>query len=272
MPAAISPKVLFFDVFGTVVNWRKSVTERLIAESSKALQSSNNASLAADQLQNASKMTDADWGRFAQQWRDAYMKFTRGFDPSTTFISVDECHYSALQELVKEWGFKDLWDEAILKDLSLVWHDLEPWPDSVAGIAALNTKVQTATLSNGNVSLQEDMLRNGKLPFNHICSGEMFKAYKPNPIVYNGAAKRLGFKNEECALVAAHLPDLQAAQKCGFSAIYVEREGEESWDEARIAGEKAREWVDVWVEGLVRDHVKRGHGFLDVARELGIDA
>jgi 2-haloacid dehalogenase len=54
-------------------------------------------------------------------------------------------------------------------------------------------------------------------------SSEHFKAYKPSPLVYNGAAERLGLKTSECALVAAHLGDLKAARGCGYRTVYLER-------------------------------------------------
>lgn len=85
----------------------------------------------------------------------------------------------------------------------------------------------------------------------------MFNSYKPNPAVYLGAAEKLGLKPEECGMVAAHLGDLEAAQKCGFGTVYVERPQEER-------GEHLREkegLVDVWVE-------MDGEGFVEVARKL----
>lgn len=97
----------------------------------------------------------------------------------------------------------------------------------------------------------------GKMPFRNILSAEMFNSYKPNPAVYLGAAEKLGLKPEQCAMVAAHLGDLEAAQKCGFATIYVERPEEERDEELR---EKKR-LVDVWV-GMGEE------GFLVVAEKL----
>lgn len=93
----------------------------------------------------------------------------------------------------------------------------------------------------------------------------MFQAYKPNPIVYHGAAEKLGLKTAECALVAAHLGDLAAARKCGYRTIYIEREREEGWTGDRV--QAAREWVDLWVDGTKQDG---GDGFVEVARRFGI--
>lgn len=86
----------------------------------------------------------------------------------------------------------------------------------------------------------------------------MFKSYKPNPKVYLGAAEKMGLKPEECALVAAHLDDLQAAKACGFSTVYVERPREERRQEMRDEGIQ-----DIWVK-------EDEDGFVTAAERLGI--
>lgn len=120
--------------------------------------------------------------------------------------------------------------------------------------------IQTATLTNGNLTLIDDMANNGNMPFQHILSAEMFNSYKPNPAVYLGAAEKLGLKPEECGMVAAHLGDLEAAQKCGFCTVYVERPMEEREGHLR----EKDGLVDVWV-GMQED------GFVEAARRLAGD-
>lgn len=150
-----------------------------------------------------------------------------------------------------------LWDEQQIRQLSLVWHYLDPWPDTVRGIQELNRLFWTCTLSNGNLSLLQDMVKHANMDFTHVFSAEMFQSYKPNPAVYLGAAEKLGLKPEECCLVAAHLDDLKAAKACGFRTIYVERPLEE-----RFPGLKDEGFVDVWV-GMDDE------GFVTAAEKLG---
>jgi 2-haloacid dehalogenase len=256
------PKALLFDVFGTVVDWRSTVTEHLISRAASALFDSTRSYPSTLRLR-ASSLTHTDWGSFAQEWRTSYMIFTRNHDPAKEFITIDEHHLQSLNSLVKKWDIEGLWTDAELKEISLIWHFLRPWPDSSAGLTELNKKFITSTLSNGNESLLTDMAKFANLPWTHILSSEHFKAYKPSPLVYNGAAKKLGLETSECALVAAHLGDLKAAKACGYRAIYVERKQEESWSAEEM--KKAKEdWVDIWV-GL-----DEGMGFLDVAARLGV--
>lgn len=152
-----------------------------------------------------------------------------------------------------------LWNEAQLNDLHLIWHRLDPWPDTNQGLQDLNALAfKTATLSNGNLSLLQDMVEHAGMPFTHIYSAEMFQSYKPSPKVYLGAAEKMGLEPAECCLVAAHLDDLKAAKSNGFSTVYIER-----WMEERnLEGRKEADYVDVWVK-------EREEGFVEAARRLG---
>ena len=134
--------------------------------------------------------------------------------------------------------------------------------------AVADVSQDTVTLSNGNISLLTDLSTHGSLPFTHIFSAELFGSYKPSPKVYLGAVEKLGLKPSECAMVAAHLADLKAAKDLGLQVIYVEREAEEDWANEEV--EKARGWVDLWVEKGDLGTSGKG-GFLTVAEKLGVE-
>lgn len=259
------PKALFFDVFGTAVDWRSSIHRALTTRVRAAL--ADDASRPLPQLvrDNASSLTDEDWHVFAQEWRNSYGAFTRSYHPAThqEFVSVDQHHLDSLRDLLRQWHLEGLFSEEETRELSLDWHRLDPWPDSTEGLRRLGTKFPTSTLSNGNTSLLKDLAEHGPLPFTHIISAEDFKAYKPAAEVYDGAARKLGLEPEQCALVAAHLSDLKAAKGRGYQAIYVERRQEEKYTDEEIAQAKQDGWVDQWVS-LEED------GFREVARRLGV--
>lgn len=63
--------------------------------------------------------------------------------------------------------------------------------------------------------------------------------------------------------VAAHLNDLEAAKRCGFQTVYVERAQEEDWTPDAVAKAKSDAWVDLWV---TRDE----KGFVTLAEKLGV--
>lgn len=258
------PQVLFFDVFGTVVEWRDSVSKALSQATQRALTSPDK-TLTQETRAAASAITPEDWLAFTEEWRKSYKQFTRSFDPSSNseFISVDQHHFASLRELLQKWNIQTLFTDEEILNLALSWHRLDPWPDTVKGLEQLNRKFHTCTLSNGNVSLLEDLSRYASLPFTHIVSAEQFGAYKPSPKVYLGAAGKFGVDPKDCALVAAHLYDLKAAKAVGFQTIFVERALEEPLVPEHTAQVEQGGYVDMWV-GRDTD------GFLEVAGRFEI--
>ncbi|KAL4778511.1 HAD-like domain-containing protein [Aspergillus varians] len=261
MPISPQTAAIFFDTFGTTVQWRTCVTKALKEASERALRDTRE-SLHPDVRAQASAMTDDNWHSMAEDWRASYGRFTDTFDPSNGFVSVDQHHYDALLEILLSRQLEDLFTESELQELVQCWHRLDPWDDTVQGLKMLSSQFRTSTLSNGNVSLLEDLVRYGSLPFTDITSAEHFGVYKPSPRVYLGAAEKLGFKPEQCVLVAAHLSDLKAAKACGFGTVYVERVGEEFGSLEHAVDEG---YVDLAVEMEVSSN-----GFIEVARQLGM--
>ncbi|KAH8727835.1 HAD-like domain-containing protein [Phaeosphaeriaceae sp. PMI808] len=255
-----APRALFFDVFGTCVDWRSTVVRELHTQSHASLNAAT-ASLASTVRLTALDMTIEQWGTFAQQWRNSYKQFTYQLaqDPNVPWMSVDEHHLKSLINLVSEWRIEGLWTDDELREISLVWHRLDPWTDSVMGVALLNKLCQadTCTLSNGNLSLLEDLRTFSSIPFTHLFSAEF-------PRVYLGAAEKLDLPPSECAMVASHLNDLKAAKGNGLQTIYVERVGEEDWTEEEVAKARQDGFVDLWVD------INNGNnGFATVAEKLG---
>ncbi|KAJ5889268.1 hypothetical protein N7504_010078 [Penicillium tannophilum] len=258
------PSVIFFDVLGTIVEWRFCIANELNATAQRALQDEAR-HLSSDVRARVSDMSTSNWQKIAEEWHRSYMEFGNTYDSSKPFVSVDEYNRISLDNILTKWLLRELFDEDDLKNLTLAWHRLDSYSDSVPGLSLLNTKFLTSTLSNGNVKLLEDLQGHNSLPFKHIISAEHFGAYKPSPEVYNGAAGRLGFRNSQCCLVAAHLEDIQAAKNCGFQTIYLERALEEAWDSNEVARAREGGLVDLWV-GV------GGSGLIEVARYFGLES
>lgn len=267
-------KALTFDVFGTVVDWRTSVEAALRDALGAQVYSLPlpPPPLAGGHHDNSD---NKDWAAtFAQEWRDAYKAFTRAFRAGETpWQDIDAHHHDSLVRQLARWGLAGALAPPEVRDLSLVWHRLAPWPDAAPGLARLNDNLHltTATLSNGNRSLLADLAEGHgqRLPFARLLSAEDFGAYKPDPRVYRGAVEALGVASPgETAMVAAHLNDLAAARAVGMRTVYVERPGEEDWDAGDERYQQAKGWVDLWV-GLP-DGQEQGQqgGFVEVARQL----
>ena len=105
----------------------------------------------------------------------------------------------------------------------LRWHQLRPWPDTVAGLTRLRARWITGTLSNGGVRLLTDLARFAPLPMDVILSAELFRHYKRDPEVYRGAVELLGTTPERVMLVAAHNDDLLAAKAEGLRTAFIAR-------------------------------------------------
>ncbi|KAF6842186.1 haloacid type ii [Colletotrichum musicola] len=261
MPSDLSGlKALTFDVFGTVVDWRCSVVSEL--ESAAAAKTSSDALSPSDK----EKLASVDWPAFAQEWRNTYKVFTQSYAAGKSeWKDVDAHHHDSLAALLSARGITGYAPEEI-RHLSLAWHRLRPWDDSAAGLRRLGGKFTTATLSNGNRSLLQDLDAFGGLGFSKILSAEDWRAYKPAPAVYDGAVTALlgeGAAAGDVGMVAAHLGDLAAARVRGMRTVYVERPGEEDWEVGGERYEEARGWVDLWVQ-------EGEGGFEEVAKRLGV--
>ena len=167
------------------------------------------------------------------------------------FVKLDVLHRENLEATLADFGVTGL-PEAVLADLNLAWHRLDPWPDAVEGLARLRQRHILAPLSNGNVRLMVDLARRGGLPWDAILGAEVARAYKPSPEAYLRSAELLDLPPSACVMVAAHNGDLAAARAVGFRTAFVPRplehgpgqtsdlEPAEAWDVvARDFGELA---------------------------------
>lgn len=200
----LAPRVLAFDVFGTVVDWHGGI-QREVAQA-------------------LGPRVDAD--AFALAWRDGYQPaMRRVMSGELGWTLIDDLHRMILDQLLEQFGVHDL-GEAEKRYLNKAWHRLPPWPDVVQGLSRLKRRYLICTLSNGNIGLLTHMAKHGGLPWDCILSAELFKAYKPDPATYLGTAKVFDVAPGAVMLVAAHHDDLAAARACGLQTAYVERRAE----------------------------------------------
>jgi 2-haloacid dehalogenase len=114
----------------------------------------------------------------------------------------------------------------VLEDLALAGHRLRPWPDSGAALRALAGSFTVVALSNASLAQLADMSAAGGLAWHCVLSGELARAYKPDPAVYQLAIRLLGLDPAATMMVAAHPWDLRAAAGHGLRTAYVARPGE----------------------------------------------
>ncbi len=135
------PKVLAFDVFGTVVDWHGSM---------------------AAEVTQLGLPVDSD--AFATAWRQGYRPaMARVRSGELPWIKIDDLHRMILDDVLKTFKINSL-SEAQIQDLNLIWHRLTPWSETVEGLHKLKSQFTIVTLSNGNLGLLADMAKNAGLP------------------------------------------------------------------------------------------------------------
>ena len=200
-------KALFFDVFGTLVDWRISIareTERILAPLGHR----------------------QDWLAFADAWRGEYQpameEVRAGRIP---FSKLDALHRMNLERILSRFGVHGLPEET-LTDLNLAWHRLDAWPDVADGLATLRERFRLAPVSNGNISIMVDLARRNRFPWDAILGAEVAGDYKPKPRVYLASCAAFDLPPAQCMMVAAHSSDLAAAAACGLRTAHVARPAE----------------------------------------------
>jgi 2-haloacid dehalogenase len=203
----MTAKALFFDVFGTVVDWRSGVAR----EAEAVL---------------APRGHKLDWLAFADAWRGQYQpameEVRAGRMP---FCKLDVLHRYNLERILPRFGIASL-PEDVARELNLAWHRLDGWPDSAPGLARLRQRCLLAPVSNGNISLMVDVARRNGFPWDAILGAETAGDYKPKPRVYLSACEAFDLPPADCMMVAAHTNDLLAAAKCGLRTAHIARPGE----------------------------------------------
>lgn len=202
-----SVQAIFFDVFGTLVDWRTSIAResRLILEPLGYR---------------------LDWAAFADAWRGEYQpgmeEVRSGRIP---FSKLDVLHRRNLERFLPRFGVSGLSDD-VLHNLTLAWHRLDAWPEVPAALARLKTRFRIAPVSNGNISLMVDLARRNGLPWDAILGAEVAGDYKPKPQVYLAACAAFDLPPEQCMMMAAHSSDLEAAASCGLRTGHIARPDE----------------------------------------------
>lgn len=207
MAKNLAVKALFFDVFGTLVDFRTGVArvaEGLLAPRGIAL----------------------DWGAFADAWRGEYQAGMEEIRAGREgYVRLDVVHRRNLDRILPRFALADL-DDGARAELNLAWHRLDAWPDVLPALARLRTRFWLAPLSNGNIALQADLARHNDFRWDAILGADLSRDYKPKPRLYLDAAEAFGLAPQDCMMVACHSSDLAAAADLGLKTAHIARPDE----------------------------------------------
>ena len=198
-------KALTFDTGGTILDWYSGFKSGF-----EYIANKNNLSL---NINNLSK-----------EFRKKSLSTITQQDQNN-LINFDEAHKKAIEEICKEQSI-------ILEqsDKNYLYYEapakLNVWPDFLEPFKLLKEKflcVSFTLLSNRLVFLNS---KNNGINWDLVLSCETLEVYKPNLEAYKKTAKLLQLEPQECAMVACHSFDLNAAQKAGLKTIFVKRHKE----------------------------------------------
>jgi 2-haloacid dehalogenase len=195
-------RVLLFDVFGTLVDWRSSL-------------------IGIAQATAARSNIQADWAAVVDDWRRAYQPALDRVRHGAAWRDLDSLQSDTLSDVLATHGAR--LSASDRQTLVSGWRRLRPWPDSRGGLDRLRRKHLTATLSNGHLALLADLLKFADLRVDAVLSAQLAAAYKPDPGVYTTALRLLDCPPGDAAMVAAHAPDLRAAAGLGLRPIFIRR-------------------------------------------------
>ena len=202
-----SAKALFFDVFGTLVDWRTSIAR----EAETILRPHGHV---------------IDWPAFADAWRGEYQPAMEEVRAGRLpFSKLDVLHRRNLERILPRFGISGLAEETA-RNLNLAWHRLDAWPDVPPGMARLKRRVMLAPVSNGNISLMVDLARRNNFPWDAILGSEIAGDFKPKPRVYLAACEAFDLAPSDCMMIAAHSSDLAHAAKNGLRTGHIARPNE----------------------------------------------
>lgn len=232
-------KALTFDMQGTVFDFYDPVVKR-----AKAIGRER------ELREDWAATLPGDWSRDAH---DIIVEISAGRRP---WVSNTEVYREALTPLLAKRGVADRFSNDDRETLLAEWGKMIPWPDSVAGITRLRRKYTVATLTNASMAQMTALVKDGKLPFDEIVTGELSHAFKPDPKVYQLAIDYVGFQPDQLLMVSAHKWDLQASKQAGFRTAYVPRPLE--LGPGHAPDRRSERFIDIVADDLV-----------DLARKLG---
>jgi 2-haloacid dehalogenase len=204
-PTLEAIQVLAIDVQGTCVDFTQAI-------------------LRMGEAVNRTKGLDIDWAVLSSEWRDLYRTaLDQVIAGQRPWLRDDRIYREALDMLLERRGLSGIFTITERDELNEIWTRLDPWPDSVEGLARLRRRFITSTLSNSGMAAAVAVVKHAGLAFDAVLTAELAQSYKPAPAVYQLAVDYLGYRPDEILMVACHKYDLKAARAFGMRTAFVAR-------------------------------------------------
>lgn len=194
-------KGLFFDVGGTVFDWKNTARERI------------------QELAAAGAQT-IDGEAFAYDWRAEMFKVhAQVRSGNLPWMNADGMHLRALDNLTEKYPLLSAIDRRSL--VKSTWHHLNAFAGAPAAIDRLRTKYTVVVLTILSWESIVNSSKAARVQWDGILSCEFLGYYKPSLQAYKKGISLLGLQPTEAMMVAAHEGDLTAAQAAGLHTAYI---------------------------------------------------
>jgi 2-haloacid dehalogenase len=231
IPALEKIRAIAFDVQGTCVDFYQPI-------------------LRMGEGVNRAKGLEIDWAALSSEWRDLYrMALDQVIAGQRPWLRVDRIYREALDMLLERRRLSGFFPTAERDELNQIWTRLDPWPDSIEGLARLRRRFVTSTLSNAGMAAVVAVVKHAGLPFDAVLTAELAQSYKPSPSVYQLAMDYLGYRPDEILMVACHKYDLKAARSFGMRTAFVTRPLE--FGPSSKPDIKPETWFDLYTDSFV---------------------
>ncbi len=204
-------KGLFFDVGGTVFDWKNTARENI-----QKLADQNSESI--------------DSEAFANDWRGEMFKIhTQVRQGNLPWINSDDMHLRALEKMAADYPILKSIDNAAL--IRSTWHHLNVFAGAPEAITRLRNRYTVVVLT---ILSWESIVSSSKragVQWDGILSCEFLGYYKPSLQAYLKATRLLGLKPTDSMMVAAHDGDLAAARSAGLHTALVSVPEEDNMDQ-----------------------------------------
>lgn len=231
-------QAIIFDVFGTVVDWRSSLIRQF------------NSLAGIEQGPLSSEALVDEWRVRSRALLDLVRSGKR------PWMDLDDIHQESLEQLLNAHAYE--LEHETVTSIRNFWHRLDPWADVAEGLGLLHRHFVLSAFSNGNLALMVDVARYASLPWDMIFSADLFRHYKPDSQIYQGASTLLKLEPAQIMLCAAHNYDLKKARSLGFKTAFVPRVRE--FGKTQATDLVADEYWDIVAED-----------FIDLAGQLRVD-
>ncbi|MEG4283923.1 haloacid dehalogenase type II [Microcoleus sp. A006_D1] len=193
-------EVVSFDCYGTLIDWENGILPVL-----KQLLSSHEIDLSDDgtlemfaEFESELEKDQSNYIKYRQILQEVVEKLGQRFNFEPT-----ETELNSLADSVKNW---------------------QPFPDTVAALAALKQKYKLAVISNIDDDLFAGTAKHLQVEFDWVITAEQVRSYKPSTRNFEMAIDRMGIAPEKLLHVAQSLyHDIVPAASMGISTVWVNR-------------------------------------------------